>query len=165
MWDHFRQCHGIALRALEAVPADRIDSNPIPKMRTVKQLAVHMYAMVWRECAEGASRGQIRDIDEKAICHTIRTKEELLRFCRECWDAATEAAESMTEEKLRATVTTPWGVSFPGHVVFETIHDEFLHHRGQLYAFIRALGAEPPPMWDFEHNAPEYRPRVGAGSP
>ncbi len=160
LWDHFRQGNGIAIRAIEAVPADKIDSNPIPKMRTVKQLAVHMYAMIWRECAEGALRGEIRQIDEKAICDTIRTKDDLLRYCRECFDAATMAADAMTQEKLDAIVKTPWGVNFPGSVVFGTIHDEFLHHRGQLYAFVRALGAEPPVVWDFENNAPEYRPKA-----
>ena len=94
------------------------------------------------------------------MCDTIRTKDELLRYCRESYEAATRAAEAMTDEKLQAIVKTPWGINFPGYVVFGLIHDEFLHHRGQLYAFIRALGAEPPVIWDFENNAPEYRPRA-----
>jgi len=38
------------------------------------------------------------------------------------------------------------------------MNDEFLHHRGQLYAFARACGVEPPFMWGFADNAPEFRP-------
>ena len=37
--------------------------------------------------------------------------------------------------------------------------DEFLHHRGQLYTYVRACGAEPPFMWGFEDNAEGFQPR------
>jgi len=42
------------------------------------------------------------------------------------------------------------------------MNDEFTHHRGQLYVFTRACGAEPPFMWGYADNAPEYRPRAVA---
>lgn len=68
----------------------------------------------------------------------------------------------MSDEKLSGLVETPWGVSFPGAACLGIALDESLHHRGQFYAYLRALGAEPPNMWDFEHNAPEYRPKAHA---
>ena len=40
--------------------------------------------------------------------------------------------------------------------------DEYLHHRGQLYAFLRQFGIEPPMNWDFEGSAPAYQPKQHA---
>jgi uncharacterized damage-inducible protein DinB len=39
------------------------------------------------------------------------------------------------------------------------LSDEFLHHRGQLYVYARAAGGEPPFVWSFDKNAPEFAPK------
>lgn len=52
---------------------------------------------------------------------------------------------------------TPWNMTFPGHVGFNILNDEFVHHRGQLYAYARVCGVAPPYMWSFGENAAEYR--------
>ncbi len=165
MWDHLRQVNGIGLRVIAALPGDRLDSHPIPQMRTPKELVVHLYGTVVRDIAQGAKSGQIKEDsgkNEKIVAAGIKSKTELLKYCRDCWNAADKAVNAMTEPKLAATVKTPWGVDFPGHVCFGIIQDEYLHHRGQLYAYLRALGGEPPMMWDFEHNASEYQPKAEA---
>ena len=92
----------------------------------------------------------------------IKTKAELLAYCKECWDASTEAVGQLTDEKLAATVETPWGFSFPGSACLGIVLDESLHHRGQFYAYLRVLGQKPPNMWDFAGNAPEYQPKAHA---
>jgi uncharacterized damage-inducible protein DinB len=159
MWDQIRQRHGIALRVIEAIPADKIHSHPIPNMRTPAELVVHLYGMVVREIAEGTLRGQVRELDDAALCAGIKTKDDLLQFARDSYAAAAKAIPSITDAHLQAMVKTPWGMDFPGWMMLGITHDEFLHHRGQLYAYVRALGAEPPMMWDFEHNAPEFQPK------
>ena len=68
----------------------------------------------------------------------------------------------LPSEKIEGLVKTPWNESFPGFVYINIVYDEHLHHRGQLYAFLRQLGVEPPMMWDFEHNAPEFQRRAAA---
>jgi uncharacterized damage-inducible protein DinB len=162
MWDHIRQVNGVGLRVIEAVPENKLDTQLIPGMKTPKELAVHMYAMVLRGVVEGALNGEIKEIDEKAIVAGIRTRADLLAYCTECWNAADRAANAMTDEKLMATVKTPWGMSFTGFVCFGVTHDEYLHHRGQMYAYVRAAGVEPPMLWGFEQNAPAYRPKATA---
>ena len=162
MWDMMRQRHGIAMRAIERLPEDKLDSHPIPNMRTPKELVVHWYGMVIRGITEGACRGRLEELDEKGPAAKIKSRAELLNYCRECWDAASKAISQMTDEKLAATVETPWGRTFPGWACLGITLDESLHHRGQLYAYLRALGQEPPEMWDFAHNAPEYQPRAHA---
>ena len=163
LWEHFRTVNGITLRAIEEVPADKIDTRPCKDMRTPKELVVHMYNAM-RTVADGTARGEIKwsDEEDKNAGQGIRSHAELLRFAQDSWKATDGSIRSLTDEKLAGLVKTPWGESSPGSVCVQIIYDEHLHHRGQLYAFLRQLGVEPPLMWDFEHNAPEFQPRTAA---
>jgi len=161
MWDHFRQANGVGMRVIEMLPEDKLDATVIPGMRTPKQLVVHLYGQVVREIAEGALQGRISDAteqNEKQIAAGLKTKADLLRWCRECWDAADRATHAMTDDKLMAMTTTPWNMSFPAFVAYTIMSDEYFHHRGQIYAYLRALGLTPPHMWSFGENAEPFRP-------
>jgi uncharacterized damage-inducible protein DinB len=159
-WDHFRTINGITMRAIQALPKDKIDSKPCNEMRTPKELISHIYYTM-TSVAEGAVKGEIELTDEKdaAAAAKLKTHDDIIRFASESWKAADKAVQSMTDAQIAATVKTPWGVSFPGFVCVNIIYDEHLHHRGQLYAYLRQLGVAPPMMWDFENNAPEFQPK------
>lgn len=165
MWDMMRQRHGIAVRAIEGLPEDKLDSHPIPKMRTPKELVVHWYGMAIRNLTDGALRGRIEELDEQATAATIKTKADLIKYVRECWDTADRAVRQLTDEKINASVATPWGSAMTGSRCLGAANDESIHHRGQFYAYLRALGQEPPELWDFAHNAPEYQPKAHAAQP
>lgn len=159
MWDMMRLRHGVGLRCIEAIPADQFDARPIASMRTPKELIAHMYGFL-RQAPEGVVAGTLSaSPDEKATAAGLKTKADVLRYADDCWKAADAAFAKITDAQLGAMVPTPWNESYPGHVMVNFVNDEFLHHRGQLYAYIRALGGEPPMLWDFEHNAPEYQPK------
>ena len=160
-WDHIRQVQGTVLRAVEALPDGKLDDHPIPHMRTPKELVVHTYSMVLRAVAEGAASGEIKDDaekNEKATAASLTNKAALIRYCRDNWAAADHAIKRVTDERLQAIVKTPWGMEMPGFVCVQIIGDELLHHRGQLWAYLRAMGTEPPFLWSFDKNAPEYQP-------
>lgn len=160
-WDHFRAVQGITVRAIEAVPRDKVDVRPCKDMRSPRELIVHMYNMM-RYVAEGASKGNVGYVDSKddpVTLEKVKTHDDLVRYAHESWGAADRAVSSMSDAQIQAMVPTPWGMPFPGFVCIQIIYDEHLHHRGQLYAFLRQLGVEPPFLWDFENNAPEYRPK------
>lgn len=159
-WDHLRQVVGVGLRAVEALPENQLDSHPVPKMRTPKELAYHQFATL-SELLEGLVRGDIKDAED-ADAARIRSKAELVKFCRDCWTAANRAAQTITDEKLQTMLKTPWGHDLPAAAIVVIASDEFLHHRGQMYAFVRALGAEVPEMWIFAQNAEEFRPVAAA---
>ncbi len=158
-WDNTRQAHGIALRTIELLPADKLDSRPIQNMRTPNELVVHLYGMVVRAMIEGVASGEIKAADEKAIVARLKTREDLIRFVNESWAASDKAVSAITDANLSGMVKSPWG-DLPGFVCMGIVHDEFFHHRGQVYAYVRQLGGEPPMMWDFEHNAAEFQPKA-----
>jgi uncharacterized damage-inducible protein DinB len=150
LWAEFRLGYGLTLRVIDAIPADKIDAHPVPNMRTPKELVVHM-AETMRGCSTGAIQGKITNFEEHEPAKVAAM--------RSAWNEADAAVKSMTESQATAKVETPWGFNPWGWLCIQIIFDEHLHHRGQLYAYARALGVpEVPFMWDFEHNAPEFRP-------
>jgi uncharacterized damage-inducible protein DinB len=158
LWEEMRHVTGITLRAIDALPSDKIDAHPIPNMRTPKELVCHM-ADTMRSCAVGATKGSVvcDENAEKGI--GIESRSDLVRTMEDAWKTADAAIRSLTDAQATATVQTPWNFSPPAWLIVQIIFDEHLHHRGQLYAYLRALGVEPPFMWDFENSAPEFRPK------
>ena len=163
MWDQMRMRHGITLRVLDQIPADKLTSHPIAGMRTPVELVVHTYDSI-EVLADSVLTGSLTPRDETATAAGITTKEQLVAFVNTTWASIDRKANEATDAQLNAMVSTPWGKSFPGFAVYGIITDEYLHHRGQLYAFVRTFGIEPVKMWDFDHNALEFQPRQHARS-
>lgn len=154
VWDMMRLRHGIGLRCVQAIPADQLDAHPIAGMRTPKELTVHMYGFV-RAAVESVLAGSI-SMDEKAAVASITTHAQLVDYVNECWKAADAAFQKATDAQLAAMVKAPWG-DMPGWMMVTTVQDEYLHHRGQLYVYLRQMGVAPPMNWDFEGSAPEFQ--------
>jgi uncharacterized damage-inducible protein DinB len=161
IWDQTRQKYGVYLRVIECIPDGRFQQSPIPGMRTTAALVAHLSGAIVKEIAEGVARGEIRNPDppEAATAAHLTTRAKALAYAKECWKAADTAVQEIGDEELAATVQTPWGMSFPGWVALNILGDEFLHHRGQLYAYARACGGTPPFLWSFGENAVEFRPK------
>jgi uncharacterized damage-inducible protein DinB len=159
MWDQFRQKYGVYLRVLEAIPADRYATHPVAGMRTPAELAVHVSGTCVRAIVEGVAKGRITadEAEEGAVAAKL-DKPAVIAFARECFEQANAAVARIGDAQLSAMVPTPWNMAWPGWVAFQVMSDEFVHHRGQLYAFARACGAEPPFMWGYADNAREYQP-------
>lgn len=159
-WDQIRQKYGIYLRLLEAIPADRFDTRPVPGMRTPTEMVVHTSGSIVRDIAQGVAKGRItaEEAGEEGVAATLGGKAETLDFARACWAQAAAAVGRIGDEELSAIVDTPWDMTFPGWVGFGILNDELLHHRGQLYAYVRACGAEPPFMWGFADNPEGFGP-------
>jgi uncharacterized damage-inducible protein DinB len=158
-WDQFRQKYGVYLRLLEAIPADRYRSQPVPGLRSAAELAVHVSATCVRDIAQGVATGSVTA--DEAAEHRLANeldKPALIAFARQCFDEADVAVARIGDAELQAMVSTPWKNSWPGWVGFSIMNDEFVHHRGQLYVYARLFGVAPPFMWSYGENAAEFRP-------
>jgi len=159
MWDQLRQIHGVTMRAIERIPADQMDAHPIPNMRSVKELVDHMYVYL-RGFPGAVLRGELREEDTPTHFHEFKTPRDLLVYARESFRIADQAVAQLQDKHLEQTVPTFFGKEYSGGGLLQIAYDEHLHHRGQFYAYLRALGIEPPFIWSFEENAPEYQPRA-----
>jgi uncharacterized damage-inducible protein DinB len=159
-WDQMRQKYGVYLRLLEAIPENRYHSNPVPGMRTAAELAVHVSRTVVRDIARGVAKGKITvdEASEDRVASGLKTKADVISFAKDCWSQANAAVAATGDAQLSAMVPTPWEMTFPGWVGFSIMRDEFHHHRGQLSVYARICNVEPPFIWGFEDNAPEFGP-------
>jgi uncharacterized damage-inducible protein DinB len=162
MWDHTRQKYGIYLRVLEAIPADQFHGQPVAGMRTPTEIVVHTSGSILRDIAEGVASGTIvaDEAGEDAIASSLKTKNDVLEFARTCWDRADAAIAKVGDGQLEGGVENPWGMPLTGTFAMVALNDELTHHRGQLFAYVRACGGEPPFMWGFEDNPEGFQPRT-----
>lgn len=161
IWDQTRQKYGVYLRVIESIPDEKFQSAPIPGMRTTAALVAHLSTAIVKEIAEGVARGEVRapNPPEAEIAAQLTSRAKAIAYAKDCWKAADAAVQKIGDEELAATVQTPWNMAFPGWVALNILGDEFLHHRGQLYAYARACGGAPPFLWSFGENAAEFGPR------
>lgn len=162
MWDHMRKKYGVYLRTLEAIPEDRFHEHPIPGMRTPTQMVVHTSGSIVRDIAEGVAAGAIKadEAGEDAVAAGLKSKDEVLDFARACWARADTAISASGDEQLAGGVDNPWGMPLNGTFAMVILNDEFLHHRGQLFAYVRACGGDPPFLWGFDDNPEGFRPEA-----
>jgi len=160
MWDHMRQKYGIYLRVLDAIPEDRFGDHPVPGMRPPTQMVVHTSGSIVRDIAEGVASGTIQadEAGEDSVAKRLESKADVLDFARRCWDRADAAIAGVGSDELGGEVGNPWGMPLNGTFAMVILNEEFLHHRGQLFAYVRACGGEPPFLWGFGDNPAGFRP-------
>ena len=161
IWEDQRLATGITIRAIQAIPADKVDARPVRDMRSAKELICHL-ADTMKHVATGITAGRIEAYDEGEKDPSVKTREDLVRRMQEAWKAADAAVQAINETKAKAPIETPWNFSPPAWMCVQIIADEHIHHRGQLYAYLRAFGVEPPFLWDFENSAVEFQPKQHA---
>lgn len=93
-------------------------------------------------------RGVVSGEWAQTVTKEPRTRQELLRL----WDETTEQINGLWPQiplKRFQETTTAFG-QYEGRVsdlLFYVIDNE-IHHRGQGYVYLRALGVEPPPFYE-----------------
>ena len=139
-WQGHRQ---LTRRVIDAFPEDKLFSFSVGGMRSFGALALEMLTM-GVPMLQGAISGDWSTADSR----DPRPKEELLRL----WDEHTEQLNTLwpqiPPERFRETLTA-FG-QYPGvlHDLILYVIDNEIHHRGQGYVYLRALGIEPPPFYD-----------------
>ena len=140
---HWQGHRALTRRVIAAFPEDQLFSFSIGGMRTFGQLASEMLNM-----ALPMVRGVVAGTWEPFSMTEIRSKSELLRM----WDESTEQINALWPQIPAAKFQehmTAFG-QYPGLVYDLLLYviDNEVHHRGQGYVFLRALGLTPPPFYE-----------------
>jgi uncharacterized damage-inducible protein DinB len=141
--EHWQGHRRLSRRTIEAFPDDQLFTFSIGGMRTFGELAREMLSM-----ATPMARGIVTDEWETSWDREAMPKEELLRR----WDEATEEINGywaqIPPERFRETRTAFGQYEGVVHDLLLYVIDNEIHHRGQGYVYLRALGIEPPPFWE-----------------
>lgn len=129
-------------RVIEAFPEDKLFEFSVGGMRPFAELAWELIRMAV-PIVDGVATGKWEEF--KGMKPT--TKSELLKL----WDEQTEELQKkfpQIPEHRFSEVDKAFGQwENPGIASIQYAVDNEIHHRGQGYVYLRALGLEPPPFW------------------
>lgn len=130
-------------KVIEAFPEDKLFQFSVGGMRPFAEMAFEFIRMAV-PIAEGVATGEWHEYKgEKPT-----TKDELLRL----WDAQTtklsETFEQIPSHRFNEVDKAFGQWEGTGMATIQYAIDNEIHHRGQGYVYLRALGIEPPHFWE-----------------
>lgn len=146
-WQGHRQ---LTRRVIEAFPENELFQFSVGGMRPFSVLALELISIA-DGGMEGLVTGKWQPMGELVFepkAAGIQTKDELLQR----WDRVTEQINTLWPQigpnRWQEVEQTFGMYEMPLYAGFLYWLDNEIHHRGQGYVYLRALGIEPPPFWD-----------------
>jgi uncharacterized damage-inducible protein DinB len=140
--DHWQGHRRLTRRLIEAFPADHLFTYAVDGMRTFGEMTQELLAM-----AAPMAQGLATDDWEEFGVESVDSKEELLRLWDESTGEIDEFWARIPAQRFQETITSFGQYTGPAHWQVLYVIDNEVHHRGQGYAYLRALGVEPPPFY------------------
>jgi hypothetical protein len=130
---------------IEAFPEDKLFNFSVGGIRPFSEMVKEFLKMT-EPIAHGVATGEWTSF--QGDLDSARTKAELLRL----WDEATEKLNAIwptIPARRFAEVDKAFGQwdNSGINTIFYGIDNE-IHHRGQGFVYLRALGIEPPAFWE-----------------
>jgi uncharacterized damage-inducible protein DinB len=142
---HWQGHRRLTRRVIEAFPDDQLFTFAIGGMRTFGQLAMEMVTM-----GVPMLKGIVSGEWHGSMDRSTRPKAEVLRL----WDEATPQLDTLWKqippERFHETLTAFGMYKDVVHSLILYVIDNEIHHRGQGYVYLRALGIAPPAFFERE---------------
>jgi len=143
---HWQGHRNLTRRVIEAFSEKDLFEFSIGGMRPFSKLTLELLA-IGGPALKSIVDGTINEFDET---FNPTTKAELL----EKWDEQTEVINEyfsqISEERFQESFNLFGQYEFPIYQNILYFVDNEIHHRGQGYVYLRALGIEPPFFWERE---------------
>ena len=142
--DHWQGHRRLTRRVIEAFPEDKLFTFTVGSMRPFAEMVKEFLNMAG-PIAHGVATGEWTAFGD---LKSVDTKAELLRL----WDQETEKINaiwpSIPAHRFAEVDKAfgQWENSGINTILYGI--DNEIHHRGQGYVYLRALGIEPPPFWE-----------------
>jgi uncharacterized damage-inducible protein DinB len=140
---NWNRIHKQTARIMALAPDDKYDWKPAETAMTLGELMNHLW-LSELGLAEGALAGE-RSAERPA---PLRHSAELVAAFDKSHAELAERVAALTPEQLAETVT-PFGPEYPmqRRVILTMLNEHEIHHRGQLYVYLRMVGCELPPLY------------------
>ena len=143
---HWQGHRNLTRRVIEAFPEKDLFEFSIGGMRPFSKLTLELLAIAG-PALKSIVDGTISEFDE---AFNPTTKQEILQK----WDKQTEVINEyftqISEERFQESFNLFGQYEFPIYQNILYFVDNEIHHRGQGYVYLRALGIEPPFFWERE---------------
>jgi hypothetical protein len=131
-------------RVIEAFPEDKLFHFSVGGMRPFAEMAWEFIRMAV-PIAEGVATGKWKEFNSGS---KPASKAEILML----WDLQTaqlnELFPTIPVHRFSEVDKAFGQWEGPGVATIQYAIDNEIHHRGQGYVYLRALGIEPPPFWE-----------------
>jgi uncharacterized damage-inducible protein DinB len=141
--EHWQGHRRLTRRVLAAFPEDQLFTFTIGSMRPFGAIAQELIGM-----AAPTIRGAVTGVWEWSGDGPVPTRAELLRLWDECTAEIDALWPQLPPERFQETLTAFGQYTMPFYEILLYIIDNEVHHRGQGYAYLRALGIEPPQFYE-----------------
>ena len=140
---HWQGHRRLTRRVIEAFPEDQLFAFTVGGMRSFGELAMEMNSM-----AEPMVLGTATGEWNLSFDREPRPKAEILRKWDESTHRLNELWPQIPTERFGETMTAFGQYEGVVHDLLLYVIDNEIHHRGQGYVYLRALGIEPPPFYE-----------------
>lgn len=143
--EHWQGHRNLTRRVIEMFPEKELFEFSIGGMRPFAKLAVELISIAGA-ALKGIVEKQVEAFSEEAF--QPKTKEEILAK----WDSETEVINhyfnQISEDGFQETFNLFGQYEFPVYQNILYFVDNEIHHRGQGFVYLRALGINPPFFWE-----------------
>jgi uncharacterized damage-inducible protein DinB len=140
----------ITRRVMAAVPEDKADYTPAEKCMTARELVTHMAAVdVW--FLEGVVNGAFTQPGEDAM------KEKPVAEMLALYDSQIPGLIKKLKDIPADALATPiqfYTFNLPRVAYLQFMQKHMIHHRGQLSAYLRPMGAKVPSIYGGSADEP-----------
>ncbi len=141
---HWQGHRNLTRRVIEAFPEKDLFEFSIGGMRPFAKLALELLA-IGGPALKSIVDGTINAFDES---FNPTTKSEILAKWDEETETINEYFSQISEERFQEMFNLFGQYEFPIYQNILYFVDNEIHHRGQGYVYLRALGIEPPFFWE-----------------
>ena len=140
---HWQGHRRLTRRVIEAFPEDKLFTFSVGGMRPFGALALEILGMS-APMVRGVATGEWdapRSRDPQPLSEILRR-----------WDETTTELETLWSKippgRFAETMTAFGQCTDKAYTLILYVIDNEIHHRGQAYVYLRALGVEPPPFFE-----------------
>jgi uncharacterized damage-inducible protein DinB len=136
------------LKVIEAVPEEKRDYKPDAKSRTAWELATHLATSdIW--FIDGVIAGSFEFDPEKAkeVEGQFKTVRDVASFYKKTFPAKLTELRAVSPDKLTKVVDFFGLFQWPSVEYLGFANNHSVHHRGQLAAYLRAMGSKVPAIY------------------
>jgi uncharacterized damage-inducible protein DinB len=146
--------HATTMRVIEAIPLDKGDYRPDPVSKSALELAWHIVAAEKRFLS-GICTGAF-DFSPINRPDSIRNSAQIAAWFDETFNANIKQIEALSGEQLARFVDFR-GFQMPAVSFLNLSQHHSIHHRGQLSAYLRPMGAKVPSIYGESYDVAQAR--------
>jgi uncharacterized damage-inducible protein DinB len=140
---HWQGHRRLTRRVIEAFPEDKLFTFSVGGMRPFGALALEMLSM-----GVPMVRGVVSGEWSTSFNRDPRPGKELLELWDEDTSRLNQLFPQIPAEKFHETMTAFGQFTDVLHNLILYVVDNEIHHRGQGFVYLRALGISPPPFYE-----------------